>query len=316
MLLNDNEYSLQTIQEKTNITIENLEKLSQKDWSHFKKPQLNGLISIIEREFNVDLSDLKDEANAYFKEHQDKEPECPIDLVDAATVGGSGSKILSNLITIVSLCAVGYAGWYYFVDKQQNNRIDANGTIYQSDSGMFADTINSAKKILGISSDSNGSKNSEVVTNSKPNSFNSIKKDNKVETVKKEEQTVEVRQEVKSTVESNEKEQTIQKETLNEHSKSKPESVNSTEIKKFDITPTKQDSNSRETEIIEENSSKANSSKVVDSNNEVSSVVETSNTDSNVSIKTEVDSLLNELDTNRSKDKETNTTKTEEVATV
>jgi len=37
MLLNDKEYSLQEISEKTNITIENLEKLQNREWDKFKR---------------------------------------------------------------------------------------------------------------------------------------------------------------------------------------------------------------------------------------------------------------------------------------
>ncbi len=211
MLLNDNEYSLKTISEKTNITIENLEKIKDKDWAHFKKPQLNGLISIIEREFGVDLSDLKAEANAYFNEHLVKEPECPIDMVDAATVGGSGNRFLSNLITIVSLCAVGYAGWYYFVESKKQNIVENNTTAYEKDNGMFKDTMNSAKHILSVSSDKNKT--------------DSVVKDN-----------------------NDSKEETISQDSGNVAANSSNNTVaqeaSKTEAKKFDITTINQDKNS------------------------------------------------------------------------
>jgi len=209
MLLNDNEYSLQTIQEKTNITIENLEKIRDKEWSHFKKPQINGLLSIIEREFGVDLSDLREEANTYFKEHQDKEPDRPIDLVDAATIGG-GSGIMSNIITIVSLCAVGYAGWYYFVEsKKQNIIVDSNETVYEKKSGMFNDTINSAKSILGNSNDKKEPSkkkeeiNQEQVSQNRQVLDNSTKETAKEE-VKKFDITTVKKEEVSSDKEDNE----------------------------------------------------------------------------------------------------------------
>ena len=287
MLLNDNEYSLQTIQEKTNITIENLEKLSQKDWSHFKKPQANGLISIIEREFSVDLSNLKAEANAYFNEHLEKEPECPIDLVDAATIGGSGSRILSNFITIVSLCAVGYAGWYYFVENQKEHSIDSNSTTYEKDSGMFADTINSAKRLLGVVSDSNK-------TDSSSSTEEKAKKQEKQES--KQESIVQEQAVVADT-------QTPKKESVAKESpKSELNNSAKTEVKKFDITTVAQESQATP--------AKENKSEVL-SNQESTAVNDESKADSNSdagadgsSVKGEVDNLLKELDANNSETKE------------
>lgn len=280
MLLNDNEYSIQTIREKTNITIENLEKLSKKDWSHFKKPQVNGLISIIEREFNVDLSELKEEAIAYYKEHLDKEPDCPIDLVDAATVSGGGSRVLSNLITIISLCAVGYAGWYYFSNGQSQKHTDENGTVLESGTGMFADTINSAKKLLGSDKkDANTSKKATEETITK-----------KVEEVKSEDKPQVVVQNASSS-------------PINVQEQAKSEEANSTEVKteakKFDITTVSQASKQ------ELSSQEENKSEVAESGTEVDNVNTNSTTqENNSSIKGEVDTLLKELDVNNSKKEE------------
>ena len=280
MLLNDNEYSIQTIREKTNITIENLEKISKKDWSHFKKPQVNGLISIIEREFNVDLSELKEEAIAYYKEHLDKEPDCPIDLVDAATVSGGGSRVLSNLITIISLCAVGYAGWYYFSNGQSQKHTDENGTVLESGTGMFADTINSAKKLLGSDKkDANTSKKATEETITK-----------KVEEVKSEDKPQVVVQNASSS-------------PINVQEQAKREEANSvevkTEAKKFDITTVSQASKQ------ELSSQEENKSEVAESGTEVDNVNTNSTTqENNSSIKGEVDTLLKELDVNNSKKEE------------
>ena len=174
MLLNDNEYSLETISQKTNITIENLQKLANKEWDKFKRPHALGLISIIEREFKVDLSDLKEEALEYYNSHQSKDVERPIDLVDAATISGGGSRWVNNLITVITLCALGYAGWYYFVDHNDNNITEQNSSHTK---GMFENTIDKAKELLG-------SKKSEV--NSSINSAAKIKTDKIVQKPKEE----------------------------------------------------------------------------------------------------------------------------------
>ena len=285
MLLNDNEYSLQTIQEKTNITIENLEKLSQKDWSHFKKPQANGLISIIEREFNVDLSDLKTEANAYFDEHLEKEPECPIDLVDAATIGGSGSRILSNFITIVSLCAVGYAGWYYFVENQKEHSLDINSTTYEKESGMFTDTISSVKRLLGVVSDSN-----KTDSNKEEKSQEQEKQESKQEPIVQKQALVADTQ------------VSTKKSITKESPKSELNNSAKTEIKKFDITTVAQESPKSDTE---ENQSKVLSNQESAAVNGESKAGSSRDTEiDGSSVKGEVDNLLKELDANSSEKKE------------
>ena len=282
MLLNDNEYSIQTIQEKTNITVKNLEKLSERDWSHFKKPQVLGLISIIEREFNVDLTSLKDEAAAYYKEHQEQEPECPIVLLDSATDNSGSGKLLSNIITAISICAVGYAGWYYYSNSQTQGHIDLNTTVEESNTGMFTDTINSAKKLLG-----------------------SDKKDSNSSSAKKEE-----------TQASKDKEDTAQTVIVNsEQEQDKPadtaksQEQNSTTAKKFDITTANEDSkveNNRQEEATQE----SNSTKAA-ANTESNSTEETNNS----TVKGEVDNLLKELDENSSQqvadNNESNTTQSE-----
>lgn len=180
MLLNDNEYSLETISQKTNITIENLQKLANKEWDKFKRPHALGLISIIEREFKVDLSDLKEEALEYYNSHQPKDVDRPIDLVDAATVSGGGSKWVNNIITVITLCALGYAGWYYFVDHEDSNVTEQNSSHAK---GMFENTIDKAKELLG---NKQVEINSSSVKNSAQIKTTAIKQEPKEDTEPKE----------------------------------------------------------------------------------------------------------------------------------
>ena len=266
MLLNDNEYSLQTISEKTNITIENLEKLSNREWEHFKKAQANGLISIIEREFKVDLSDLKAEANAYYQEHQGKEPNRTIDLVDAATVTGGGNRLVSNIITFITLCALGYAGWYYFVEQKEKANIEQNST--KESRGMFTNTINSAKELLG---------NDGIVKKA-------VKKDTLAKEAVKEPTTTN-KEPVKSVV----------AEINNSNSNNTAvEAREENSSKKFDITTVKEDNsssnNEEKTEIVANNATKE----------EVVATPKESVNSNNATIKNEVDQLLKELDENNS----------------
>ncbi len=152
MLLDGNEYSLQTISDKTNISTTNLENLANKNWERLKRTQVHGFIQIIEREFDVDLSDMKAEADSYYGAHKEVLPERPIDLVDIADSGESRGKIISNLVAFVSIIAIGYAGWYYFAKDSSNSgvgTVSANTSAMQNNKGMFDDTINSVKGLLG-----------------------------------------------------------------------------------------------------------------------------------------------------------------------
>ncbi len=58
------EHSIESIHEKTRIAHENIKKLLAKDFSAFSKVQFMGFVSIIEREYGVDLSSYRE---AYFE---------------------------------------------------------------------------------------------------------------------------------------------------------------------------------------------------------------------------------------------------------
>jgi hypothetical protein len=60
------ETSLLAINEKTRISIANIEKLVQKDFSGLKKVQLLGFISILEREYGGVFTDLRQASDEYF----------------------------------------------------------------------------------------------------------------------------------------------------------------------------------------------------------------------------------------------------------
>jgi len=284
MLLNDKEYSLQEISEKTNITIENLEKLQNREWDKFKRPHAIGLISILEREYAVDMSAVKDDANNYYEQHQNKEPNRIIDMVDAQTVGGAGNKIISNIITVVTLCAMAYAGWYYFIDTPNNSTsIENNQSSTESSSGMFANTIESVKKLLGGSSDIS-------TVEAEKNDTQELKKENEIKTDKPKESS--------------------ETSTINENkevSANKPKEED--KPKKFDITTVSQDNTtqkeSKQEKVIIENStnkeeSKSNGDNLIQNSNSQADAGAKENEKNGTVVKGEVDKLLSELDNNNS----------------
>jgi len=62
----------QNIHEMTHIPRASIEAFINEDFSKMNKIQLNGFIAILEREYTVDLSALKQSALTYFQEHQDE----------------------------------------------------------------------------------------------------------------------------------------------------------------------------------------------------------------------------------------------------
>ena len=164
MPLNDlvKEYSLRTVADKTNISANTLKKLQNREWEKLQKTQVLGFLNIIEREYNLDLHELKEDASAYFKEHKAAQSNNPIDIVGVANIK-SDSKIISGLVTLVTLALVAYATWFYLSEhkksSEQNSTMESSS---QHSKGMFEETLSSVKSILGIQS--NISKSSNVVT--------------------------------------------------------------------------------------------------------------------------------------------------------
>ncbi|HHO42557.1 MAG TPA: hypothetical protein ENN12_04275 [Epsilonproteobacteria bacterium] len=60
------ENGMPSIHKQTKISIEHLTKLFARDFSGLKKVQAYGFLSILEREYDVDLSDIKEECESYF----------------------------------------------------------------------------------------------------------------------------------------------------------------------------------------------------------------------------------------------------------
>ena len=147
MPLNDlvKDYSLTTISQKTNIPIEVLQKLLNKEWDSLQATKAKGFIAIIEREFNLDLSDLKEEAEQYYKTHQKEEPHRPIDLVDAQSIS-NGSKIITNIVALLAFILVVYAIWFYFFKGKNDDIIPQDS----NNSGLIKESIDRAKSLVGI----------------------------------------------------------------------------------------------------------------------------------------------------------------------
>jgi len=110
MQLNDilEENSIKTISQKTKIPEENLENLVGKNFERLKKVTTLGFISIIEREYNADLSSLREEAHSYYAQRgEDKSNTLGMPIVKE-------KKGNSKFFMFVILALLVYATWYFF----------------------------------------------------------------------------------------------------------------------------------------------------------------------------------------------------------
>jgi len=110
MQLNDilEEHSIKAISKKTNINEENLEHLVESNFDAIKKIKALGFISIIEREYDADLSKLREQALEYYGTTQE---------VQSITLGlpvVEEKKGKSKLLLFLAFLLLGYASWYFF----------------------------------------------------------------------------------------------------------------------------------------------------------------------------------------------------------
>ena len=254
------EYSLQTVSDKTKISINSLERLKNREWGEMKEPQVIGFIRIIEKKYGLDLSDLEAEARAYYKEYKVKDNHNPIDIVGATEVK-SESKLVSGFVTLLSLAVVAYATWYYLQDHnaKSTQSVESNS----SKPGMFEETLKSVKSLLGMQVTAP----KEVLSDGNETNSSTVVEQNRSE----------------ATQASSEQNGSVAKEEAKSEATTKTQ-----EHKKFDITAVANGENSSSS-ISEEKSSEAQSSSTSNENSTVTetesntSVVEESNSSSQMS---------------------------------
>lgn len=117
MQLNEilDENTVKAISAKTNIAEDNLEVLIASEFDKINRVKTLGFIAILEREYNADLSKLKEEAIAYYNAHS----------VDGHVTLGmplpEEKKGKSKWFMLLVLLMIVYAIWYAFthLDKEK-----------------------------------------------------------------------------------------------------------------------------------------------------------------------------------------------------
>jgi uncharacterized membrane protein YecN with MAPEG domain len=106
--------SLLEINEKTRISVANIEKIAQKDFSGLKRVQVLGLISILEREYGEAFTDLRQASDEYFGSLAET-ISIPVNLVKEVS-SSRGQKWLIWLFGLILIVAL----WFFYSSLNQN----------------------------------------------------------------------------------------------------------------------------------------------------------------------------------------------------
>jgi len=137
------ENSLPTISQKTRISVGNLEAIVNRDWGQLKKVQALGFLSILEREYGIDLSDLRAECRAYFESQPATEEAPPLVVAPVESPMRPGTRLV---LVLVALLAAG-GGWMAFVSTDRNSSEPTVSAVPASESGSsFYDSVLSMAK--------------------------------------------------------------------------------------------------------------------------------------------------------------------------
>ncbi|MEA2027783.1 MAG: hypothetical protein U9N49_02255 [Campylobacterota bacterium] len=114
------EYGLRSVSIKTNIPTDTLEKLSTGELDSFTKIQIIGFAKIFEREYDIDLSEFKNDIRQHFINHSHS-PKQSILLIgqESSSVGGTFAKLIPYLFFIAIL----YGAWYIYQNFYKKSNI-------------------------------------------------------------------------------------------------------------------------------------------------------------------------------------------------
>ena len=108
------ENTTKTISQRTKIAEDNIEYLLNSDFGALKRVKTLGFISILEREYNIDLSKFREEALAYYDQHAENE---------SVTIGlpiMEEKKGRPKWIWLLVLILLGYASWFFVKNYDQS----------------------------------------------------------------------------------------------------------------------------------------------------------------------------------------------------
>jgi len=120
------ERSIGTISKKTNLPVSVINNLFNKNFASFNKVQAMGAISIIEREFDINLGVLREECKYHFKENP------PVEMgVSVIQPIVEEKPLIPKIVMLILLALIAYGAWYFY-SEYYNKKITLSNGINRS----------------------------------------------------------------------------------------------------------------------------------------------------------------------------------------
>ena len=166
-------HSVKEISNKTNISEENIERLKAEDFSKMVKAKALGFISILERDYNADLTPTREKAQAYYDKTFGSEQSISVTAPKAEEKKGR-----SKLFPLVILGLLAYASWYFITqfDKKTlatmipfgENNTEESLSTYNKEKLKDNDALSIRNTLKTIKVDATSTKTNINVVTTKP----------------------------------------------------------------------------------------------------------------------------------------------------
>ena len=122
---------VQEIHKKTHISITEINAFLNKDFAQFNRTKALGFIKILEREYDVDLSDLQEEFESFQAVHNEANEQIFLVAKDEKTVVGKWAVVVAVLVAL--LLAIGYLSF-----SQPASRAASTGATSPAPNSLIA----------------------------------------------------------------------------------------------------------------------------------------------------------------------------------
>ena len=143
------EHSIKSINKRTKISENNIHALSQANFSSLKKIKCLGFISILEREYNIDLKSLRNSVNEYYGADFEED-----NL--SLNIPANHNKGNSKLFFFIIIGLIGYVTWH-FLSKYDQSKLenlipsfDTNLSVVPNEIDQNVSSVEENKDILDI----------------------------------------------------------------------------------------------------------------------------------------------------------------------
>ncbi len=151
------------VHQQTMISIRNLEQLISRDVENIPRVKAMGLISILEREYRIDLVSLKNEFNELYEHIPETLNFDPAKVIQRVETDEKGGTILSKLLLMIPVLVLVFVAWFFFI------RDESMKTLFKSDENSTS-LLDSVAKQVKDSISKNEQPDTKVSLSSEENS--------------------------------------------------------------------------------------------------------------------------------------------------